>query len=329
MLLTDENGSKEFKQKPQAVKNLINEALWLIEACGVPTNDTPRRLERMAMALLAVADVPTSGQWYQAKGLADGRSMKTRDIIAYVNSHFGENISPGSYDDIRRQDLLLLVEHGIVVQTVPQSARNAPNRGYAINEHVLEFLRSVRPDEWQDVELERLPSDLLGGIVQAEEVEVTLPGGKVLCLSPGEHNLLQKAISEDFLRRFAPDAQILYIGDTAKKLLHLETEALDALNCFELSHGELPDIIAYSPSKNWLYLIEAVHSAGPISPIRKAKLSRLLEQCTAGLIYVTAFLDFKTFRTWLPKIAWETEVWIAEEPDHLIHFDGERFLGPY
>ena len=25
----------------------------------------------------------------------------------------------------------------------------------------------------------------------------------------------------------------------------------------------------------------------------------------------------------------QTEVWIAENPDHLIHYNGEKFLGPF
>jgi len=88
-------------------------------------------------------------------------------------------------------------------------------------------------------------------------------------------------------------------------------------------------IEAYSEQRNWLYLIEAVHSSGAISPVRLLELKKLTEQCTADIIFVTAFLDRATFRQFAPDIAWETEVWIAEAPDHLIHFDGEKFLGPY
>ena len=101
------------------------------------------------------------------------------------------------------------------------------------------------------------------------------------------------------------------------------------LKFFEISHGELPDIIAYSHTKNWLYLIEAVHSSGVISPVRLLNLKRLTNNCQAELIFVTAFLDKKTFRKFVSDIAWETEVWIAESPDHLIHFDGEKFCNSY
>jgi len=46
-------------------------------------------------------------------------------------------------------------------------------------------------------------------------------------------------------------------------------------------------------------------------------------------VFVTAFLDRKAMVKHLNQISWETEVWIADAPDHLIHFNGERFLGPH
>jgi type II restriction enzyme len=160
-------------------------------------------------------------------------------------------------------------------------------------------------------------------------VPIKLPGGETLQFSPGEHNLLQKAIIEQFLPRYGFGAAVLYVGDAAKKYLVRDEVKLAALKFFELEHGELPDIVAYSENKNWLYLIEAVHSSGPISPLRLLELKRLTSGCAADLVFVTAFLDRDTFRKFAPDIAWETEVWIADAPDHLVHFDGDKFLGPY
>jgi type II restriction enzyme len=145
----------------------------------------------------------------------------------------------------------------------------------------------------------------------------------------GEHNILQKKIIEDFLPRFSAGCSVLYIGDTAHKLLHIDEDSLKKLSFFELSHDELPDVIAYTSANNWLFLIEAVHSAGPMSEIRVRELKKLLQNCTADLIFVTAFLKRDDFRKWSADIAWETEVWIADNPDHLIHFNGSKFLGPY
>ena len=112
-------------------------------------------------------------------------------------------------------------------------------------------------------------------------VPIIFPSGKNLELSPGKHNELQKAIIELFLPRYGYGAEVLYIGDTADKFLHLEQDKLKELKFFEISHGELPDIIAYSHTKNWLYLIEAVHSSGVISPVRLLNLKRLTNNCQA------------------------------------------------
>lgn len=148
-------------------------------------------------------------------------------------------------------------------------------------------------------------------------------------LSLGAHNVLQKEIIEKFLPNFGSDCKVLYIGDTSNKMLHIEETALKQLNFFKLSHEELPDIIAFSKKNNWLYLIEAVHSSGPMSEIRVLELKKLLKDCKAELIFVTAFLTRADFRKWTMDIAWETEVWIADNPSHLIHFNGHKFLGSY
>ena len=164
---------------------------------------------------------------------------------------------------------------------------------------------------------------------QIEIVPIKLPDGQTIQFSPGEHNLLQKAIIEQFLPRYGFGAEVLYVGDTAKKFLVKDEQKLKSLKFFELEHGELPDIVAYSSKKNWLFLIEAVHSFGPISPVRLLELKRLAKHCTADIVFITAFLNRDTFRKYAPVIAWETEVWIADAPDHMVHFDGDKFLGPY
>jgi len=332
--ITNENATIKFKAKPKYLQDLINEALYILETLGIPLIGlSGRRLERMAMAFLAVADVQESAHWSNLKDHTSGRSLKTRDIINYINQNFFEKISSGSYDDIRRKDLELLVQANIVINTIPDAAMNDSRRGYAVSSEYADVIRTFRPRDWHEpkrfLEGRATLHQKLSSSRDMKKTIVTLPSGIILEFSPGEHNDLQKSIIEDFLPRYGHNAQILYIGDTANKFLILESEKLQNLNFFELSHGKLPDIIAYSESKNWLYLIEAVHSSGPISSIRLLNLKDLTKSCRAGIIYVTAFLNRETFRKFVGDIAWETEVWIASEPDHLIHFDGHQFLGPY
>jgi type II restriction enzyme len=260
--------------------------------------------------------------------------MKTRDIIEFLNTNFGERISSGSYDDIRRQDLLHLVQAGVVVQTAPEAARNAPNRGYALDPRFAALLRAHGTEGWDATVSAHLGvvgslSDRLAASRDIKMTPVTIPGGKTVDLTPGEHNDLQRAIIEEFLPRFGRGAELLYLGDASDKALLVERERLRELGFFELDHGELPDVVAYSNKKNWVFLIEAVHSFGPITPIRKIKLENNLKNCKADLVFVTAFQDRTKFRQFLPDLAWEQEIWIAEEPDHMVHFNGDKFLGPY
>ena len=74
--------------------------------------------------------------------------------------------------------------------------------------------------------------------------------------------------------------------------------------------------------------MEAASSHGPISPKRIIELELMFRKCAAGLVYVSAFPDYREFKRHINDIAWETEVWLADIPDHMIHFNGDRFIGP-
>lgn len=322
---------KNSIKSPEIIK-LINEAIEILFQVGIPfENKTERVIERIAMAFLAVAGV--SSDW---KAVNSNKALKTRDIITFINNNFEENISSGSYDDIRRKDLKLLVLAGLVINSSnnPNAATNDPTRGYSLEISFENLLCTYNTEKW-NAELEKYLSskdslkEKLYRTRNIEKVPISLPSGQKFELSAGQHNLLQKMIIEEFLPRYGKDCQILYLGDTANKYLYIDEKYLEELHFFKLDHKELPDILAYDSNKNWLFLIEAVHSSGSISEIRMMELLKLTKDCTADIIFVTAFLNRAEFRKWAADIAWETEVWIADNPDHLIHFNGDKFLGPY
>ena len=323
---------KVIVKKSKKVVKIINEAIKVLTCVGIPIeNRSDRSLERMAMALLAVAGV--TNNWKDAK---DDRFLKTRDIINFINNNFEENISSGSYDDIRRKDLKLIVLAGLILNSSdnPKAATNDPTRGYNLETSFKDLIIHYNTKNWESnlqIYLEDKVSltEQLSRRRDFDKVPVKLPDGNQLELSAGQHNLLQKLIIEEFLPRYGNGSIILYIGDTSKKLLFIDSNKLEELNFFKLEHNELPDIVAYQKRKNWLFLIEAVHSSGTISEVRMLELRELTKKCTAEIIYITAFLNRSEFRKWSAEIAWETEVWIADNPDHLIHFNGEKFLGPY
>jgi hypothetical protein len=319
------------KKSAQVIK-IINEAIDILESVGIPINDkTERSIERMAMVFLAVANV--TNDWQTA---SNKTALKTRDIINFNNTHFEETISSGSYDDIRRKDLKLLVLANLIINSADNlnAATNDPTRGYSLDTDFANLIRCYGTQKWHtELKLflseKSLLKDILDRSRDMNKIPVRLSNGEIVALSTGLHNELQKLIIEEFLPRYGKSCEILYFGDTANKLLYLDEDRLKKLNFFELSHDKLPDIIAYDKNNNWLYLIEAVHSSGSISEIRRLELERLTNDCTSEIIYVTAFLSRTEFKKWVTEIAWETEVWIADNPDHLIHFNGDKFLGPY
>lgn len=318
-------------KKTGEVGELIFSMLDILGEVGIPLNGTARRLERMAMACLAVGDIRTSFQ--EAKSADEDFFLTSREIIAYENENYGEHISSGSYDDIRRKDLELPVQAGVVVNSSSfnTQATNDPSRGYALHPLFANLVRHYHTPQWEK-NLEtyrnkiRLLKEELERRRELEKIPVRLPSGINLLLSAGEHNVLQKCIVEDFLPRFGMGAEVLYIGDTSDKFLYMNKDVLKGIGFFTLEHEELPDVVAYCEEKNLLFLIEAVHSTGPMSEIRVRKLKKQLEKCTALPVFITAFLDKKIFRRWVTDIAWESEVWIAESPEHMIHFNGYKFL---
>lgn len=161
------------------------------------------------------------------------------------------------------------------------------------------------------------------------KIPVALASGMKLELSPGGQNELIRLILEEFCPRFTPGASVLYVGDARKKFAYIDNQALTRLGVAVDEHGKMPDLAIYDDRRNWLILVEAVTSHGPVSPKRHLELKHLFRECSAGLVFVTAFKDKRTLVRYLSQIAWETEVWVAESPSHMIHFNGARFLGPH
>ncbi len=324
-------------RKAKAIETLVEQALQVLAALGIPMIGlTTRRQQKMAKAFLAVAGLSPGLTWHDAKDNHTGRQLTSRQIIAFMNAHLGETIADSSYDDIRRKDLVLPETALIVLKSAknPDANTNDGTRGFALNPAAAIPIRQFGTSGWDNaVRQFLLGRETLALQLQRERqlarIAVQLPDGVVLDFGPGKHNALQKQIIESFLPLFGLGAEVLYVGDTANKSLFLNSVALAELQFFELAHDKLPDVLAWSRAKNWLYLIEAVTTANPITELRRQSLLALTQQCTADVIFITAFPDRSTYRQFARDIAWETEVWIADAPEHMIHFNGSKFLGPY
>lgn len=312
-------------------KNVFD-VLGILKEVGIPLEGlTDLRLQRMAQALMAIGDIKTS--FKEVKSVKDAVYLRTREILKFENDNYGENISPGSYDDIRRKDLKLLVLGNIAINSssIESQATNDGSRGYCLSDEFADLLRAFNTSNWNEAlgvykqKVKALEEELIKKR-EAERVPVLLPNGQELLLSYGEHNQLQKAIIENFLAIYGKGCEVLYVGDTSDKLLYKDEEVLRDLNFFDLEHDELPDVVAYNKEKNLLFLIEAFHCTGQWDKTRLYKVRSKLKNCNANVIYVSAFETIDQFRTISNNIAWETEVWIADIPEHMIHFNGWKFL---
>jgi type II restriction enzyme len=321
------------------VQKLTAEALLILETLGIPLKGlTLRRQEKMAKVFLAVAGMKPGDLWSTAKDSTSngGFNLQTRQIISFINLHLDEKISLGSYDDIRRKDLVLPVEAMLILASAknPNANTNDGTRGFALNPDAASVIRTFGTDLWQnrvDFFLAQRPTlaTELSRTREIARIPVTIKEGVNLSFSAGKHNLLQKNIIEELLPIFGHGAEILYVGDTENKRLYKDEEGLRSIQFFELAHEKLPDVVAYSADKGWLFLIEAVTTANPITELRLRTLKKLTESSSADVVYITAFPDRTTYRKFAHDIAWETEVWLADAPQHMIHFNGHKFIGPY
>jgi len=307
----------------------VTEAIEIVEALGLPRG---QRNERSALTLLALASIPRRGRWEAAKQPL----LRIWDIMGFMRDKYGKDYAANSRETIRRQTIHQF-EQARIVDRNPDDPLRPTNSGktvYALTGDVLPVLKTYGTDRFDD-EVERF-IEKFGELQKSyarrrklREVKLRLPGGAEVPLSPGKHKELQVGVIEQFGPRFAPGSRVLYVGDTAKKHAVCDVDALARLNIGITEHDKLPDIVLLDSRRRWLFLIEAVTSHGPVNPKRHAEIEKMLSDCPAERVYVTAFRNRADFRAYAADIAWETEVWIAENPDHMIHFNGPKFLGPY
>jgi hypothetical protein len=307
----------------------IAEARRVLNDLGMPK---AQQNERSALCLLALLDLPPNKPWSEANDPLVGITP----IMGWMKAKYQKLYAPNSRETIRRQTIHQFVQGGIANYNPDKPDRpiNSGDTVYQVEPNCLAVLRAfgnksyrhnldkylaIRPTLAKRYEMER----------QQELVSLQLTEGKEVRFSPGAHSELIRDIAIHFGARFVPGGRLLYAGDTGDKSGFFDEEGLKGLGVTVDSHGKMPDVVIYYPERNWLVLAEAVTSHGPVDPKRHAELKSLFASSTAGLVFVSAFPNRKTFLKYLEQISWETEVWIADQSSHLIHFNGARFLGPY
>ncbi len=307
----------------------VEEARTILRALGMPAAQSN---QMAGLTLLALCGLTQHDSW---SGASRGRRTVTKGIMDHVREHFGGDYAPNTRETFRRQVLHQFVLAGLAEHNPfePDLPTNSPRSHYAITEAALRVVQSFGTADWEP-NVTAFRRDLSAWLAKYEDsrsrtlVPIRFPDGQEVRLSPGSHNELQRAVIEEFAPRFAPGANVLYLGDTAKKDLHVDQQRLLEVGLPLTEHDKLPDIVLHDRARDRLFLIEAVTSHGPVDRKRLTEFETLLQSCRVKPVYVSAFPDFDEFRKHMKAIAWETDVWLAQVPDHLIHFDGDKFLGP-
>ena len=306
----------------------IDDARDILEQFGLPP---AQRNDISCLTLLALSGLFEDDPWTGAAK----PSRTIHQILGFMRDAYGREYAENTRESVRRQVIHQFEQARLVDRNpdAPDLPTNSPRTHYGLTDEALRVLRRYGGSGWES-ELRSFRS-MHGALLeiyqrrrQMREIPIRTSTGEEIRLSPGRHNRLQAQVVTAFGPKFAPGSTLLYLGDAADKLLHLDREKLDQLGVSITEHDKLPDVVLYNAERNWLFLVEAVTSHGPVSPKRVEELEDSLRNCTTTRIYVSAFPDFRQFRRHLDNIAWETEVWVAEIPDHLIHFNGDKFLGP-
>lgn len=307
----------------------VAQAQEVLRSLGLPPEQTN---ERAALTLLGLLDLTPGGSWAEAENPMIGITP----LMTFMAEHYlDQPYAANTRETVRRFTMHQFVAAGIAIANPdePDRPTNSPRFCYQVPAQLLAVLRAFDTPAWDDALatwLEEAPAlrDRWAEERSMALIAVTLPDGTEVGLTPGGQNVLIALIVEDFCSRFTPGGTVLYLGDAGQgdPLNHLG--ALEAYGVHIPERGKIPDVVVLMPDKGWLVLVEAVTSHGPINALRKADLARLFDG-DLGLVYITAFPDMPTFTRYSREIAWETDVWVAENPSHLIHFNGVRFLGPY
>ncbi len=288
--------------------------------------------ERSALCLLALLNLTPGKEWTDA----ENPLMGITPIMDWAREHYNKDYAPNTRETVRRQTMHQFCDAGLALYNPDKQDRpvNSPKAVYQIEPAALSLLRSFNTPEWDDKLNDYLAEreTLITRYAKEREqnrIPVEIASGEVFTLSPGAHSELILAIIEDFAPRFAPGSVLVYAGDTGDKWGYFDEVLLADLGVVVDTHGKMPDVVLHYVEKKWLLLVESVTSHGPVNGKRHDELAKLFAGSRAGLVYVTAFPNRSTMGRYLGDIAWETEVWTADAPSHLIHFNGERFLGPY
>lgn len=301
----------------------LDDAKKILQQLGVPSKQTA---DICCYTLLSLCGITEDLSWDKSCN----EWIRIHDIIEFIKNNYNVFYAENSRETFRKQALHEFRNAAFIEDN--GKSTNSPHYRYRLTYEMLNLLKSYESNLFKEnIDAFLMNHSSLKEIYASKKkmlMQSVTVNNDVLLFSSGKHNKLQKDILEQFAPRFAPNSICLYVGDTINKDLVNDTAKLNELEFAISVHNKMPDIILYREDKNWIYFIEAVASVGPVSPKRILEIQEMTKNVKAGCIYVTAFPDFKEFKKFAADLAWDTEVWISEFPDHMIHLNGDRFMGP-
>lgn len=306
----------------------IKEAQAVLKSLGFPRG---QQNSRSALTLLALLNLTPGAAWSKAQSPLIGISP----IIDWMREHYNQGYKPNTRESVRRGSMKPFISAGIV-SVNPDKPRktNSQDYVYQIDMVTLKLLRCYGKSTWEK-KLEAYISRR-GTLIaryakerQMQRLPLQVAPGSNITLSSGSHSNLIKDVIEEFGPCFVPDGNVIYVGDTEKKWAYFNESLLLEIGVNVDVHGKMPDVIIFCKKRNWLILVEVVTSHGHVDGMRHEELAAIFAGSSAGIVYVTAMPSLDGYGRFLTKISWETEVWVADAPTHMIHFNGDRFLGPH
>ena len=253
---------------PLEAQRKIDEALEILKALGMPRG---QQNDRSALTLLALLNLEPSGAWSRLQRPL----MGITPIMDYSREHYGREYAPNTRETFRRQTMHQFVEAGIALYNPddPERPVNSPNACYQVSEEAQAVMSTFGTDAWQatlDTWLDARKT-LAAKWAQDRDmrmIPVSVAPNREILLSPGAHSALIRQIIEEFAPRFAPGAEVIYLGDTGDKTGYFQEERLAELGVTVDRHGKMPDVVLYYGDKDWLLLVESVTSHGPVDAKR-------------------------------------------------------------
>ena len=293
----------------ELIKQKLEEAINILKKFEMPSE---QQNERTAYCLLSLLNVTPEKEWKNAECPLVGITP----MMNFAKEYYKKEYAPNTRETFRRFSAHQMVQAGIVLYNPDKPDRpvNSPKAVYQISPDALKVIKAYKTTDFET---------LLADFIKNQ------PTLSAQYAHERKHSELIRNIIEQMSPRFLPNSTLIYVGDTGKKWGYYDQELAGNLLFNVQQHGKMPDVILYVEDKKWLVLVESVTSHGPVDSKRYIELEELFSNVTADKVYISAFPDKKTFTRYAQEIAWETEAWIADNSTHMIHFNGNKFLGPH